>query len=64
MSHIWHALLDDPKRSVDQHFAAIAGSLLKEMGANSWRVRESAAAAWGDLLQVGGSGGWVGWLVG
>ncbi|GAB4815511.1 hypothetical protein N2152v2_002557 [Parachlorella kessleri] len=51
MSHIWHALLDDPKRSIAQHFGAIMAGLLKDMGSSQWRVREAAAVAMGDLLQ-------------
>jgi hypothetical protein len=31
MSHIWHALLPDPKRSVTEHFGAIMAALLRDM---------------------------------
>ncbi|EFN52702.1 hypothetical protein CHLNCDRAFT_138705 [Chlorella variabilis] len=51
MSHIWHALLDDPKASVTQNFDAIMRALLVDLGGGQWRVREAAALAMGDLLQ-------------
>ena len=57
MSHIWHALLDDPKRAVAQHFPAIATALLRDMGGNQWRAREAAAAAMADALQARAEGG-------
>ena len=63
MSHIWHALLDDPKRAVAQHFPAIATALLRDMGGNQWRAREAAAAAMADALQVRAEG-WLGKLEG
>ncbi|PSC71704.1 proteasome-associated ECM29-like protein [Micractinium conductrix] len=51
MSHIWHALLDDPKAAVAQNFDAIMKALLADLGGGQWRVREAAALAMSDLLQ-------------
>jgi hypothetical protein len=51
MAHIWHALLDDPKAAVTQHFDAIMKALLADMGGGQWRVREAASLATADLLQ-------------
>ena len=51
MMHIWHATIDDPPAAITRHCHAIMASLLVDLGANQWRVREAAAGAMGDLLQ-------------
>ena len=55
MSHIWHALVPEPKKTVDANFAPIAVELLKEMGGRLWRNREASCAGMADLLQVASS---------
>lgn len=52
MSHIWHALVPDPKATVDANYAPICKELLKEMGGRLWRNREASASGLADLLQV------------
>ena len=52
MTNIWRVLVDEPRKTVDQHFDAILRELLREMGGKLWRNRESAALAIADLLQV------------
>eukprot|EP00873_Tetraselmis_striata_P043262 jgi/Tetstr1/463526/TSEL_008405.t1 len=51
MSHIWHALVPDPKATVDANYAPICKELLKEMGGRLWRNREASASGLADLLQ-------------
>ncbi|DBB07277.1 TPA: hypothetical protein ACH3X3_008782 [Trebouxia sp. C0006] len=51
MSHIWRALVTEPKKTVDEHFGAILQELLKEMGGRLWRNREASCNALSDLLQ-------------
>ena len=53
MTHIWRALIDNPKQAVDEHFAAIVKEVLTEMGGRLWRNREAACSALSDLVQVG-----------
>ena len=52
MSHIWHALVPEPKKTVDANFNAIAVELLGEMGGRLWRNREASCSGMADLLQV------------
>lgn len=52
MSHIWHALVPDPKATVDANYAPICKELLKEMGGRLWRNREASASGLADLLQA------------
>ncbi len=52
MTHIWRALVDDPKQALDAHFEAVVRELLKDIGGRLWRNREAACAALADLLQV------------
>jgi proteasome component ECM29 len=51
MVHIWRALVDDPKKTIDLHFQSIMRELLREMGGRLWRNRQAACAALADLLQ-------------
>ena len=55
MTHIWRALINNPKQAVDEHFAAIVKEVLTEMGGRLWRNREAACSALSDLVQVGAS---------
>ncbi|WIA23756.1 hypothetical protein OEZ85_000433 [Tetradesmus obliquus] len=50
MSAIWAALLDDPRAAVDAHYDDIMKSLLADVGARLWRVRQAACASLSDLL--------------
>ncbi len=52
MSHIWTALVPEPRAALDAHFGAIADELLREMGGRMWRNREAACLGLADLLQV------------
>ncbi|GLI60137.1 hypothetical protein VaNZ11_002209, partial [Volvox africanus] len=51
MVAIWRSLVDDPRVTLDKHFAAIMTDLLREMGGRLWRNRQAACSALGDLLQ-------------
>ncbi len=46
--------VDDPRAALDAHFDAVAGEVLREMGARLWRAREAACAALADLVQARG----------
>ncbi|WIA44228.1 hypothetical protein OEZ86_010539 [Tetradesmus obliquus] len=50
MLAIWAALLDDPRAAVDAHYDDIMKSLLADVGARLWRVRQAACASLTDLL--------------
>lgn len=52
MSHIWRALVDEPKKALEEHFAAVVKELLREMGGRLWRNREAACSALADLVQA------------
>ncbi len=52
MTHIWRALVPEPRKALEAHFDAVASELLREMGGRLWRSREAACAALADLLQV------------
>ena len=52
MTHIWAALVPEPRAALDAHFGAIADELLREMGGRMWRNREAACLGLADLLQV------------
>ena len=56
--HIWRSLVDDPRKAVDEHFGAIMGELLREMGGRLWRNRQAACTGMADLLQVWGREVW------
>ena len=47
---IWLALVDNPKKAVDDNFAGVMEELLGECGARMWRARQSAALALSELL--------------
>ncbi|GBF95386.1 hypothetical protein Rsub_07814 [Raphidocelis subcapitata] len=51
MAAIWGSLVDDTRAALDAHFDAIVADLLREMGGRTWKGRQAAAAALGDLLQ-------------
>ncbi|GAX79566.1 hypothetical protein CEUSTIGMA_g7007.t1 [Chlamydomonas eustigma] len=51
MEHIWRSIVDEPRKAIDEHFAAIMQDLVKEMGGRLWRNRQASAAALLDLLQ-------------
>jgi hypothetical protein len=64
MVHIWRALVDEPKKTVDENLPAILDELLRELGSRLWRNREACCTALSDLLQVGAAGRPTGALVG
>lgn len=51
MGAIWKALVDDPRKALDEHFDAVMKELLKEIGSRQWRNRESSCSALADLMQ-------------
>eukprot|EP00850_Spirogloea_muscicola_P022838 SM000314S12182 [mRNA] locus=s314:99165:108197:+ [translate_table: standard] len=50
MTHIWRALVVDPKATVDKHLDAILEDLLASAGSRLWRSREASCLALSDLL--------------
>eukprot|EP00850_Spirogloea_muscicola_P011192 SM000068S20624 [mRNA] locus=s68:662290:671519:+ [translate_table: standard] len=50
MTHIWRALVVDPKATVDKHLDAILEDLLTSAGSRLWRSREASCLALSDLL--------------
>eukprot|EP00850_Spirogloea_muscicola_P022547 SM000300S11722 [mRNA] locus=s300:8500:17154:- [translate_table: standard] len=50
MTHIWRALVVDPKTTVDKHLDAILEDLLTSAGSRLWRSREASCLALSDLL--------------
>lgn len=51
MDDIWKALVKDSNATIDTHFDAIIGDLLKSILGREWRVREASCAAISDLIQ-------------
>lgn len=51
MNEIWTALVSDPTATIDQHFDAIMGDLLKSILGKEWRQRQACCAAIADLVQ-------------
>ncbi|CAH2033513.1 unnamed protein product [Thlaspi arvense] len=51
MAHIWKALIQDPKKAVDEHLNHIFDDLLAQCGSRLWRSREASCLALADILQ-------------
>lgn len=51
MTHIWKALVEDPKRTIDEHFDLIMDDLLTQCGSRLWRSREASCLALADIVQ-------------
>ncbi|XP_030522220.2 proteasome adapter and scaffold protein ECM29 isoform X2 [Rhodamnia argentea] len=51
MAHIWKALVEDSKRTIDEHFDLIMDDLLTQCGSRLWRTREASCLALADIIQ-------------
>jgi proteasome component ECM29 len=51
MAHIWKALIQDPKKAVDEHLNHIFDDLLVQCGSRLWRSREASCLALADIIQ-------------
>lgn len=51
MAHIWKSLVDDPKRTIDEHLDLIFDDLLVQSGSRLWRSREASCLALADIIQ-------------
>lgn len=51
MAHIWKALIQDPKKAVDEHLNHILDDLLVQCGSRLWRSREASCLALADIIQ-------------
>ncbi|KAF8017212.1 hypothetical protein BT93_H2414 [Corymbia citriodora subsp. variegata] len=51
MTHIWQALVKDPKITIDEHFDLIMDDLLKECGSKFMPAREASCLALADIIQ-------------
>ncbi|KAJ0102382.1 hypothetical protein Patl1_05580 [Pistacia atlantica] len=51
MAHIWKSLVDDPKRTMDEHLDLIFDDLLVQSGSRLWRSREASCLALADIIQ-------------
>ncbi|PON59552.1 Proteasome component Ecm [Trema orientale] len=51
MSHIWKSLVEDSKKTIDEHFDIIVDDLLMQCGSRLWRSREASCLALADIIQ-------------
>ncbi|EXB37190.1 hypothetical protein L484_013555 [Morus notabilis] len=51
MSHIWKSLVEDSKKTIDEHFDVIIDDLLIQFGSRLWRSREASCLALADIIQ-------------
>ncbi|PON75690.1 Proteasome component Ecm [Parasponia andersonii] len=51
MSHIWKSLVEDSKKTIDEHFDVIVDDLLLQCGSRLWRSREASCLALADIIQ-------------
>lgn len=51
MAHIWKALIQDPRKAVDEHLPHILDDLLVQCGSRLWRSREASCLALADIIQ-------------
>ncbi|CAN8246973.1 unnamed protein product, partial [Cochlearia groenlandica] len=51
MAHIWKALIQDPRKAVDEHLNHIFDDLLAQCGSRLWRSREASCLALADIIQ-------------
>lgn len=51
MAHIWKALIQDPRKAVDEHLNHIFDDLLEQCGSRLWRSREASCLALADIIQ-------------
>ncbi|KAL5580309.1 hypothetical protein UlMin_012751 [Ulmus minor] len=51
MSHIWKSLVEDSKKTIDEHFDIIIDDLLIQCTSRLWRSREASCLALADIIQ-------------
>ncbi|XP_010521564.1 PREDICTED: proteasome-associated protein ECM29 homolog isoform X1 [Tarenaya hassleriana] len=51
MAHIWKSLVQDPRKTVDDHLDLILDDLLVQCGSRLWRSREASCHALADIIQ-------------
>ncbi|KAF4378493.1 hypothetical protein G4B88_027553 [Cannabis sativa] len=51
MSHIWKSLVEDSKKTIDEHLDVIIDDLLIQCGSRLWRSREASCLALADIIQ-------------
>lgn len=51
MSHIWKSLVEDSKKTIDEHLDLIIDDLLIQCGSRLWRTREASCLALADIIQ-------------
>ncbi|KAK9939418.1 hypothetical protein M0R45_016114 [Rubus argutus] len=50
MSHIWKSLVEDSKKTIDEHLELIIDDLLIQCGSRLWRTREASCLALADII--------------
>lgn len=50
MSHIWKSLVEDSKKTIDEHLDLIIDDLLIQCGSRLWRTREASCLALADII--------------
>lgn len=51
MGHIWKSLVEDSKKTIDEHLDLIFEDLLTQCGSRLWRSREASCLALADIIQ-------------
>ncbi|KAF8398207.1 hypothetical protein HHK36_017133 [Tetracentron sinense] len=51
MAHIWKSLVEDTKKTIDEHLDLIIDDLLIQCGSRLWRSREASCHALADIIQ-------------
>ncbi|PRQ32931.1 putative proteasome component Ecm29 [Rosa chinensis] len=51
MSHIWKSLVEDSKKTIDEHLDLIIDDLLIQCGSRIWRTQEASCLALADIIQ-------------
>ncbi|CAL5425499.1 unnamed protein product [Camellia sinensis] len=51
MAHIWKSLVEDSKRTIDEHLDIIFDDLFIQCGSRLWRSREASCLALADIIQ-------------
>lgn len=55
MQRIWHALVPETQKTIDEYHEEILKDLIENLTANQWRVRQSCCLALQDFLRGGGN---------
>lgn len=51
MAHIWKSLVEDSKKTIDEHLDLIFDDLLLQCGSRLWSSREASCLALADIIQ-------------